>query len=341
MPTEWAKLRDEASLSPGLATVLWGDLRAEAQVALVPLMVRFALAVPLRDGHLIPPLLKDTAEPDDGAVTGMMECYIQTSVFQCPTPPPPPSPPPGTRSSSAADPASLPGASARVDGGSSSSAGPPRPRVVVRNVGAGSGLLDYLPWGLFVRLLSKCVVWAESTSDVRGFSPELSRHGATLAFGGDVFRLRELPELNMIRVRLVSGTNPAPVVERLQDLMDVVIAECYPNLSFSLLIPTPTSPPPPPTTGAALTINTSTNLVLLDLDGVVQSIAEDKSVWVQQRAITANQLRDLCRPWLPPTGLLPEYDVFLSYRWVRPACCCCTCTFTILHWCVVIPIPHP
>ena len=83
--------------------------------------------------------------------------------------------------------------------------------------------------------------------------------------------------------------------------MRAVTAECFENLTFSLLIPV------------------GTGGKLLDLDTVIQCLADNESLWIGKKNMSAAQLGDLCKAWLPPSGLLLAYDVFLSYRWVSQA----------------------
>ena len=197
-----------------------------------------------------------------------------------------------------------------------------RRKEIARELGRGDPG-EFLPSGLFVRLMGKCVMWSESTSSsgnsTGGFRPELSKREAVLVFGADMFTMTELPKANAIRVRLAEkSTNPAPVVERLQGLIDLVLAECFPNLECSLLVPFHHASP----SGETPSVNPARPM--LDLDVVVQSLADNAPVWVGKKSVSPPLLRELCKLWLPPMGLLEAYDIFLSYRWVcLPFLCCC------------------
>eukprot|EP00300_Choanocystis_sp_HF-7_P014048 c18549_g1_i1.p1 GENE.c18549_g1_i1~~c18549_g1_i1.p1 ORF type:complete len:999 (+),score=240.54 c18549_g1_i1:66-2999(+) len=161
----------------------------------------------------------------------------------------------------------------------------------------------FLPTGLFVRLLGKSVGWSQSTTmQGTSFPSRLSRTRAVLAFGGDVFMMHEDADHNAVVVSM-EHRNPTLVLERIEAMLSEVISECFPNLEYDVMLPLPDFD------------GNDEDLTLLSLSAVRASIVAKASLWAGARQMTHHHLLATFEPWLPPTGLRPAYDIFVSYRW--------------------------
>eukprot|EP00300_Choanocystis_sp_HF-7_P017405 c19720_g2_i6.p1 GENE.c19720_g2_i6~~c19720_g2_i6.p1 ORF type:complete len:648 (+),score=174.06 c19720_g2_i6:737-2680(+) len=192
----WKLLSSEATVTGAMRDVLWRDYSASTRQALIHLMAKYGLAVQLRDGcYLIPDLLKPRL--DEAQVLGggsvSLACLF---VFR-------------VTASSFGDSSELPVSC---------------PVMTLSELKEG-----FLPTGMFVRLLAKSVTWCQSTTGQGSFQPRLSKTQAVLVFGGDMFMIEEDQSTNSIRV-FFGSNNPALVLERLQDLANEVLSECFTNL---------------------------------------------------------------------------------------------------------------
>eukprot|EP00300_Choanocystis_sp_HF-7_P018405 c20031_g1_i4.p1 GENE.c20031_g1_i4~~c20031_g1_i4.p1 ORF type:complete len:1055 (+),score=191.90 c20031_g1_i4:1637-4801(+) len=158
----------------------------------------------------------------------------------------------------------------------------------------------FLPMGLFARLIGKCLSWAQSTGSTR--TPLLSKTHATMDFGDDLFRISEMLSLNA--VRLETNTTPDILLERMLLLIEAVLAEAYPGLRCDVWV-------------SAKLMGDAQGSKVYSLAHIKQAVNDKSAIAdsVSLSAISFAQLAEVFREWLPPSGLLERYHVFLSYRW--------------------------
>ena len=185
-PKCWNALTRSAELNVDLLPVLWSEHDDAARKQLLGLMVKFGLAVPMRDHStcLIPSLL--TSSPDKvaslyraAAASGVNLDVQHTAYFVF----------------------SLEN---QLDNTHA---------VDIESVSRDG----FLPTGFFPRVLGKCVSWSHST---HGAPVQLSQSHAIVSFGGDRALLSELPEWNCIRIQLLQDNVLA--VERTSALVSNV-----------------------------------------------------------------------------------------------------------------------
>jgi hypothetical protein len=227
MAREWALLTDTATLSRRLLDVLWRDFAADPVEVrlLLDLMVKFGLAIPLRQAHSV--------------------CASKGGIF-------PKASPAGTDEDEVEGRHLIP-ALLREEALSPVPDGNLVFCVVFstdrRLTKDGSLRADdvsnrFMPIGFFPRLLGKCVSWSQYTG---GMPPALSKRQAALSFGAQTFLLQELPALRGVRVS-VAGRSPREIRMRVELLVQEVIQECMPNLRSFVVVPLGARGTPPPGT---------------------------------------------------------------------------------------------
>eukprot|EP00300_Choanocystis_sp_HF-7_P010705 c17098_g1_i2.p1 GENE.c17098_g1_i2~~c17098_g1_i2.p1 ORF type:complete len:1351 (+),score=321.26 c17098_g1_i2:301-4053(+) len=282
--SHWKYLSGEGTLTQAMRDILWQDYKPNTRKELMHLMIKYGLAVQLRDGgendkYLIPDLLKPTLDVSDALVQkpDSLECFF---VFRIPPDDPNASP------------------------------------VTVVELSNFSAK-GFLPTGVFARLLAKSITWCESTRGPRAalvpttfasFPAKFSRTKAVLAFGGDLFMMCEDKETNSIRV-LFNSSNPTLVVERLQHLADEVLAECFPNLEYLVMVPIDAP--------NILAQSSDSKGLVGSLSGLLQCIKRKASLWVSGRCLAYRDVQERFKMWLPSFGLRNSYDLFISYRWTE------------------------
>jgi hypothetical protein len=183
----------------------------------------------------------------------------------------------------------------------------------------------FMPEGLFPRVVAKCVEWVQQTSRRQEKVPlgsmSLKRHGALLSFGPHRFVLQHLPDINSLRV-CVLVQNTEVVIERLQTIIASVIADSYPKLCATILLPCSSV-----VESSAAELERATNGEsgdaskladserLLPLLSLRRAVEKKTGVWIGPSKTTTSQLSTRFATFLPPQGLLAAYDVFISYRW--------------------------
>ena len=180
----------------------------------------------------------------------------------------------------------------------------------------------FMPEGLFPRVVAKCVEWVQQTSrrqeQVPLGSMSLKRHGALLSFGPHRFVLQHLPDINSLRV-CVLVQNTGVVIERLQTIMTSVIADSYPKLCATILLPCSSAVE---SSAEKVTYGESGDASkladserLLPLQCLRRAVEKKTGVWIGPAQTSTSQLSTRFAAFLPPQGLLAAYDVFISYRW--------------------------
>ena len=286
MPQHWNALARKAELNVELLSVFWREHGASAQQQLLRLMVKFGLAMPMRQSgvFLLPALLKNSEGAqqqlyESVAVAGAKTDEQHTAYFVF----------------------SL------------------RDQLTQNQAVDFTQLLElgFLPVGLFSRVLGKCVAWSQSTHSA---PPQLTQSTAVLAFGGDRFMLNELPDRNAIRIVLLQENVNA--AERVSALIQEVISECMPYLCCTLMLPAPGRPAAGAGDGSHAQLeltypphDLSGHLLPLDLIRTVATAqGQDARLWSGGKELLGTELRVLYALWLPSMGKLPSYDILLSYR---------------------------
>ena len=173
----------------------------------------------------------------------------------------------------------------------------------------------FLPAGLFPRVVAKCVEWIQQTSrdktPLRSMS--LKRCEAALSFGPHRCLLQHVPAMNSLRVHILVR-NTEVVTSRLETIVLSVIAEAYPKLHATLMLPC---------NDAKQTDQSDQSDMLLPLQTLRRAVEEKKGLWLGKILASANELSARFAAFLPPQGLLPAYDLFISYRWTPKYGACC------------------
>ena len=161
----------------------------------------------------------------------------------------------------------------------------------------------YLPIGLFERLICKTVNHSQLTLDFEStdfnmFS--IYKNVALLSYGNQQFQLRNLSELNCIRVD-VKGRNPIAIYRRLRDQLKSVIEECMKSLRlFSTLLITQG--------------NSSYHVTMNQLE---KASATSQPIYLGAQTLSSADLKSMYPEWFSANVALSRYDVFLSYRWSK------------------------
>jgi hypothetical protein len=162
----------------------------------------------------------------------------------------------------------------------------------------------FLPEGLFARVVAKCVEWIQQTgrdkTPMRSMS--LKRREAFLSFGPHRCILQHVPEIQSIRVHILVQ-NTEVVTDRLEHIINVIIAESYPKLTATLLVP------------CDGTDHEKGSDKLLPLHVLRRAVEEKKGLWLGEVLSSHVELSSHFAVFLPQLGLLEFYDVFISYRW--------------------------
>eukprot|EP00049_Salpingoeca_infusionum_P013197 m.246542 g.246542 ORF g.246542 m.246542 type:complete len:1402 (+) comp15381_c0_seq2:107-4312(+) len=148
----------------------------------------------------------------------------------------------------------------------------------------------FLPEGLFPRLLGKVKDWSQHTF---GFA-DLRADSADASFGNMKFQLTLDTERDLVCVSFVPQ-NPLPLLTRLHEFIDDIKSDCMPQLSYQVLIP--------------YTAQSSAKY-FVPLNHVEALVESQGTLWIEKKTISF----DVFEAWLPSRGLLPSYDVFISYR---------------------------
>mmetsp|Transcript_23591 Transcript_23591/g.23783 ORF Transcript_23591/g.23783 Transcript_23591/m.23783 type:complete len:1313 (+) Transcript_23591:119-4057(+) len=166
--------------------------------------------------------------------------------------------------------------------------------------------LGFLPNGLFERLIGRAVQWAQLIgSGQRNLF--LYKDFALLSNGGQRFRLRADFILHCIHVD-VAG-DPLPVLERIQNIVKSLIAECLKSLCVVCLLEYNDEQ-----SHEGISSETS----YIPLDAMHSAVKSHTGLNVYNgHYLNPSELSRLFFPWLRRSvESLSRFDVFLSYRWI-------------------------
>lgn len=165
------------------------------------------------------------------------------------------------------------------------------------------------PAGLFARLTGKIVSKCQAVYNFFG-----AQYGASevcACFGSHLFVIRELAGLNTIQL-LIMVDNPRKLVAEISQLLQEVIDEMIPSLSFCAAVLSDGS------CGANYQPSAVSSSHFVSLNHITQSISSHGMVHTNcasRARLSAADARSFFEKWVPPEGLRSRYDVFLSYRW--------------------------
>jgi hypothetical protein len=165
------------------------------------------------------------------------------------------------------------------------------------------------PSGLFSRLTAKIISKCQAVYNFFG-----AQYGASevrACFGSHIFIIRELTGANAIQL-LIMVDNPRKLVAEISQLLQAVIDEMIPSLSFCAAVMSDGSCSP----NYQPSIVASSHFVSLNY--IMQNISNHGMVHTNSASrdrLSAADARSFFEKWIPPEGLRSHYDVFLSYRW--------------------------
>lgn len=176
----------------------------------------------------------------------------------------------------------------------------------------------FLPEGLFPRVVARCVEWIQQTSLDKAplGSMSLRRREALLSFGPHRCLLQHLPKANCFALHILVQ-NTEVVIQRMETVIASVIADAYHSLHSTILLPCSGSSGGGPDQG-------SDESLFVPLHAVRSAVETKKGLWLGSSLASPSQLSSRFAAFLPPKGLLPSYDIFISYRWTPKHGAFCT-----------------
>lgn len=157
----------------------------------------------------------------------------------------------------------------------------------------------YAPEATINQLWAEVLSWANHTTS-GSVEPQISHSAAHVAFGLNHLVLRRAGEQPHVTVRMQTAVQ-STVLERLRLLINGVLKRAE-HLRCLTLLPLPGAPG-----------------VLINYDQLMQmgasQIARVQLDSDREQAFSRHDFEQRLASWLPPRGLLPHYDFFLSYRW--------------------------
>ena len=191
----------------------------------------------------------------------------------------------------------------------------------------------FLPSGFFERLLSKILLWCQSTSRYSKFSYDsvvVYRNMAILHFGSQRFRMSLCPRINSIRVD-IEGQHPLAVHSTLVDIIDKSISECFQTLTcFTVLfrsgsgsdVLTNSDELSQFTHPLHLSNEVSLQSFVIPMSHLSTAAAEGSILMKAgaQKLFKSGEIQELYGRWLRIPEPLAKYMVFISYRWATVDC---------------------
>jgi tetratricopeptide (TPR) repeat protein/GTPase SAR1 family protein len=186
----------------------------------------------------------------------------------------------------------------------------------------------FLPSGLFERLLGRCIKHAISIAKDGLFqnirdSILLYRDLAVMAFGGRIFRIIPQPEINCIRVEIEEslGGKPMQVSANIVRFAKEVVESCMRGLQVIECVPYVQNahtvggvPSPPLASTDFITVNSMRAAVHRG----VPLYQEGREILSSKQMVENAYYNCWLGLVVKPSASLKLYDVFLSYRQVRP-----------------------
>ena len=162
----------------------------------------------------------------------------------------------------------------------------------------------FSPFGLFERLICKLVNHSQLTLDLEATDFNISsitKDVALLIYGNQEFQLRNLVDMNCIRVD-VRGNNPIAIYRRLKEQLTNVREECMKSLrEFSTVL-----------------VTRGTDAFHVTHDQLDRTLASSRPVNLgHQSSLSSVELKSMFPEWLSANKPLSRYDIFLSYRWSK------------------------
>jgi len=168
----------------------------------------------------------------------------------------------------------------------------------------------FYPGGLFPRLLAKCAHWMQMTTGCEVEDMELCRERGIFCFGTHKLMLTNQQHAGHVRIDIFVS-HPVVVVETVLEQARQVLREVIRGLHCCLVVPSDGGARPEGYAGYLGPV-----MVLHGKRGVIEVEGRgDRMLVGHNQVLEAPELRQRFGPFLPPRGLLPHYDVFLSYRW--------------------------
>ena len=192
----------------------------------------------------------------------------------------------------------------------------------------------FLPGGLFERIISKIVLWCQSTSRHSTFSYRnivVHRNMAILNFGRQRFRVVSCPIINSIQVD-IEGLNPMAIHHALSNIIDNAIAECFKSLTCFTAIVHSCAAGGNEQNKSMTTISedvchfahelqsgtTEQQLLVIPMRHL-WAAAIDRSPLMKagaRKLFDADEIQQCYGSWLRIPKPLDKYMVFISYRWM-------------------------
>ena len=168
----------------------------------------------------------------------------------------------------------------------------------------------FFPQGFFERLVCKVFEWSQMTSKAQK-DICICREYAELSFGGNEFRLAVNWSLHCIELSVSDGSDAAAVHCRVQEQIQKVLAEAMHSLRFFSVVPISGSSGSAEA-GALFGLNS----VFVSFDKLEDLVKVGLMSGGGKRALLgADEAKQLRSRWRQSALFLPEYDVFVSYRW--------------------------
>ena len=168
----------------------------------------------------------------------------------------------------------------------------------------------FLPGGLFSRLVAKLLVWSHETTTACTWSCD--KDSVTLFFGAQQFHVTHRPDINAIQVRMFDRHTPLAIHTRLNNILEVLKAECFKSLNMATLVEHSGDAP---MQGAVRPSSSIRWLVPLSAIRKCAVFLGGGSQGV--RRLTAVEVESLFDAWFVRTGAsdVELYDLFFSHRW--------------------------
>ena len=168
----------------------------------------------------------------------------------------------------------------------------------------------FLPGGLFSRLVAKLLVWSQETTTACTW--KCDKDSVTLFFGAKKFLVTHRPDINAIQVSMFDRHTPLAIHARLDNILEVLKAECFKSLNMATLVEHSGDAPMQgalrPSSGIRWMVPLSAiRKSAVFLGGGSQGV----------RRLTAMEVETGFGPWFVRTGAsdVELYDMFFSHRW--------------------------
>ena len=161
----------------------------------------------------------------------------------------------------------------------------------------------FLPRGLFERVMAKAISWYQTTCRTNELSTmTVTQDLVVLKYRNQRVYLTANYTLNCIEAQ-IEGVSPLAVYKRLEEQIMMSIDECMKSLlSFSAVSFTVF---PDSDSGLALPLSSLQQWRTHTISPTLKN----------NNTLSHEEVQRMSEPWSPSAGFLPQYDVFISYRW--------------------------